>query len=695
MQKAIVLGITMLIMASSPPIHAESAQSWPHTIPCRIKDSANHDLFVMTLGDVHPSLADGVFDPVKDQVSLKDGTTIDHYYRDTLKIGNYAPLDKTHFPLPPSGWCTWCYYYGKINEDEVMRNAKWISDNLKEYGAQYVQIDFGWQGSSAKEGKCDWSNVDPVNFSSGMPALAHGIKSLGLKPGIWIVPHGQTNPAFVKNNPNVFLLKSDGTSSFEEWIITFLVDPTTAESEVYLTDLFREMCDWGYDYFKIDGLQICFKQYRDQKEFMRNPDDDSVKLYRKTLNTIRSAIGPDRYLLGGCGFLPDGIGLLNGSRNSGDVRLGWDGGFMMALRAAQRDYYLHNIVWYNDPDEIILRSPLTYSQAQAWATLQGLSGLSLMAADRLDDLSEPRVELMRRIYPAVNVRPLDLFQVDQNKRIWDLKVNHLDRHYDVVGLFNYDKEKRETMYIRWADLGLAADQPIHVFDFWNQEYLGVWESGMLVDVNPTSCRVLAISPDSGEIQLISTNRHITQGWVDLNEAKYDASTNTYAGESKVIKDDPYELRFVFPKGENYIIQSALVKKGRRKLPVTIANHQGWATIKVVSDRSDEIQWNVKFVKSVFFPVSAHVPVKLSVQKSGPNSVDLTWNESYTINSGYRVYLNGKMLGYTPKAMFPLSGLDPDLEYTAEVESTWEDGSVSGGKASIEFFLNTIDEKTEM
>ncbi len=80
---------------------------------------------------------------------------------------------------------------------------------------------------------------------------------------------------------------------------------------------------------------------------------------------------------------------------------------------------------------MLLRQPLTIDQARVWATLQGLTGQALMASDRLMDLSDERVDIMRRVFPAVDIRPLDLFPAGRTKRIWDLKVNHLGRNYDV------------------------------------------------------------------------------------------------------------------------------------------------------------------------------------------------------------------------------------------------------------------------
>src|SRR6185503_16397104 len=356
------------------------AQTWPHPIPARIRDGANKDLMVMTLGDVSTSIADGIFDPAKDEIRLKDGTVVKNYFRDTLKIKYFQPIDKSRFPLPPSGWCSWYFFYQEINEDEIKLTARWISENLKDFGVNYVQIDDGWQGTGHGLGENrDWSTINK-RFPSGMDGLAAYITSLGLKPGIWLAPHGQSNEALVKNHSAVFLLKPDGTTAANTWEGTFLVDPSTPESQKYLKDLFAKLSSWGYEYFKIDGQPIVVREYRNKKSFMRKPADDTDELYRETLRSIRAGIGPNRYLLG-CWVVPrEGVGLMNGSRIGADVLPNWDG-FKFALRATMEYYFLHNIAWYTDPDVLVVRAPLPLEQARAWATLQGLTGQSLLTSD--------------------------------------------------------------------------------------------------------------------------------------------------------------------------------------------------------------------------------------------------------------------------------------------------------------------------
>jgi len=179
----------------------ENALPWPRAVPCRIQASKNPDLFLMALGDVATPVADGTFDPARDEVRLKNGTLKEHYFRDVLGLKYYRPLDKTRFPLPPSGWCTWYYYHSRVNAVEVKRNTEWLAANLKDYGAQYVQIDDGWQGAGGREGVRDWTHVNGERFPAGMGELADYIKSLGLTPGLWLAPHGQSNEKVVKDNP--------------------------------------------------------------------------------------------------------------------------------------------------------------------------------------------------------------------------------------------------------------------------------------------------------------------------------------------------------------------------------------------------------------------------------------------------------------------------------------------------------------
>jgi hypothetical protein len=554
-----------------------------------------------------------------------------------------------------------------------------------------VQIDDGWQGTGAKGSARNWETINTNRFPQGMAAVARHIKSLGLTPGLWIAPHGQNNDDVVKAHPGVFMLKPDGSTASDTWEGRFLVDPTNPDTHKYLKTVFRRMSDWGYDYFKIDGQPIVVDEYGTKQEFMKSPSGDAAKMYRDTVSTIRDAIGPERYLLGCWGIPLEGAGLMEGSRTGGDIVLGW-GGFQVALRPTLEYFYLHNIVWYADPDVVLVRSPLTLDQARVWATLQGLTGQALMSSDRLMDLGEERVELLRRIYPATDIRPLDLFPTSRYKRVWDLKVNHLDRQYDVVGVFNFGTEKADSVYLNWKELGLPEGRLVHVFDFWNQEYLGAWREGMAVPTAPTSCRVLTLLPATDAIQLISTSRHITQGPVELTRLSQSDAGKTFKGTSQLIKNDPYQLSFAFPRGTNFTITRAVARAGRTKLPVKISNHQGWAAVEISSPKTQAVDWEVQFGPGIIYDFPPSAPVNLFAQRVGLTGINLNWEEQYYLNSGYQVYLDGKLLGQTPEARFPIQGLDPRASHTAVVRAIWDNGHESPPSKELKFSLLALTPK---
>ena len=673
-----LITVAILLAFSAPLV----AQKLPAVVPARI-GSQNDDLFIMTLGDAETPLADARFDTENDRLTLSNGRVIENYYRDSLHIRFYSPIEKSVFPLPPSGWCSWYFYYQEISSDEILRNAEWISRNLMDFGARVVQIDDGWQGRGHGGGdNRDWTTIDE-RFPGGMKNLASQIRKLGLTPGLWLAPHGQSNRSVVKNNPGVFLLQHD-TSASKTWEGLYLVDPSTPSAHSYLQSLFTTLSKWGYDYFKIDGQPVVLDEYGKKHDLFAHPSANSDSLYRSTLMSIRSAIGGNRYLLGCWGIPLQGSGIMNGSRTGGDVVLGWSG-FREALSTTMKWYFLHNFVWYCDPDVMLLRSPLSLDQARAWATLFGMTGQALMASDRLPDLPDERVEILRSVFPAVDIRPLDLFPSHRDKHIWDLKVNHLHEPYDVVAAFNFDEDRVRSTFIGWKDLGLEEGALIHVFDFWNKEYLGAWEKGIALTIPPTSCRVLSLVPVRRSIQLVSTSRHITQGWVDVESASFDSVALIYRGTSRVVGKIPYELRFAFERGRNFRVSSAAAIGAQK----SFSNHQGWASVRFIPPKTGRIDWMVEFEPAPTYRFRPGRPEDLAVEPLGLDGVTVRWSDDYYLNCGYQVRLNGDLLGYTTTNSFPIRGISLDSSYNISVNSVWQDGTSGARSAEIRFTARDI------
>src|SRR4029079_7686843 len=213
--------------------------------------------------------------------------------------------------------------------------------------------------------------------------------------------------------------------------------------------------------------------------------------------------------------------------------------------------------------------------------------------------------------------------------------------------------------------------------------LGAFAKGISIDLGPTSTRVLSLVPATDQIQLISTSRHITQGWVDL--ISQSLSRNRYTGKSKLIRNDPYTLRFAFPRGKNFRIKSATA--GR--LPVRILNHQGWAELEITPAKTTEVNWEVNFEPAPAYHFPVREPQRLWAEHYGLDGANLRWAIPAQPTFAYQVSLNGTVLGYTTSQTFALRGLDPNTNYTAEVRSVWQDGTLSEKKAQLSFTLRKI------
>ena len=59
-------------------------------------------------------------------------------------------MDKNKFALtPPMGWNSYDYYDTSVNEEQVRANARYMADNLKKYGWEYIVVDIEWYAYDA------------------------------------------------------------------------------------------------------------------------------------------------------------------------------------------------------------------------------------------------------------------------------------------------------------------------------------------------------------------------------------------------------------------------------------------------------------------------------------------------------------------------------------------------------------------
>lgn len=251
----------------------------------------------------------------------------------------------------PIGWSSWYQYYLDYDYQKMVSDL----DKSKELdlGYEVFQIDDAWEVDIG-----DW--VPNEKFPS-LKEMADKIASYGYKPGIWLAPFSisETSSVF-KNHPDWLVKDEYGLPvvAYENWNKKiYALDTTHPEAIEWLRKLFITLKESGFDYFKIDFLFAGAIQGRRYAE-----NTSPVEAYRNGLKVIREAVG-DSFVLGcGAPLLPS-VGFVDGMRIGADTAPYWDPnapdiGYpnaYYALRNVITRAFMNNILWWNDPDCLMLR----------------------------------------------------------------------------------------------------------------------------------------------------------------------------------------------------------------------------------------------------------------------------------------------------------------------------------------------------
>ena len=629
---------------------------------CRVTVADNPDVVQLSIGRVASLRCNALFSPARDEAIRFEGPRIelawqgDHYRldaqgplavhvdRDYMKskrgLKHFRPLDKSVFSRAPAGWCSWYCFWQNVREGQVVENTDWLAANFKKFGCQYVQIDDGWQGTGLGYGENrDWYITEPHKFPHGMKWLADYIRRRGLTPGIWLIPFVTSDTRRFEAQPELFIRRADGSSVFEtanpqtgklviDWCGRYIVDHTGPAARKWFTDLFRMLClDWGYEYVKIDGQGApvgAAERYRDR---LADPRVSPVDAYRASLATMKEVMGPRRFLLN-CAGAFDSCGYCDGIRIGGDVGPNW-AGMQPAIQATMAHLFLNNICFWTDPDVVCVKPSLTLDQARLWTTLVGITGQLLMASDDMPKLSEERLELLRRIFPVADIRPMDLYPLGGKPRIFDLRVTLPEAgDYDVVALFNWDGLQNASIRVEPRELGWPQGKYVY-YDVWGKKLLGAGDDGLTLALAPTSCQLVAVRRLADHPQLVGTSRHITQGADDLLAVGWDANAAAWSGRSRLVAGDPYELRFTLPPGWTCVDPAAKVEGSL-------------AVLRLQNVASQTVSWRLGFRQAACTPDRPRI-VDAKLTATGPTAT-ISWAGQGAL--AYRVYRNGELVGQT-------------------------------------------------
>ncbi len=602
-----------------------------------------------------------------------------------------------HLRPLPTGYCTWYSspHGGASDEIRVVEFAEAAAEKLAPFGFDFVQIDDKWQLGERRNGpaKVFTTHHPDGPYPHGMKKPADEIRHLGLTPGIWFMPFaGDRQDPFFQPHLDWFVHRTDGTPYWARWGGTSL-DMTNPEARAYVEDVVRRIAhDWGYGYFKLDGLwtgsatkllYVNNGYIEDDigEAVFHNPNKTNVEAYRDGLKLLRRAAGPDVFILG-CNVsqnmrtLGGSFGLLDAMRIGPDNGTGFEALCRGPWHGTNR-YFLHGRVWHNDPDPIYVRPSVPLEHARLICSWVTLSGQLNAFSEWLPGLPDDRLDLLRRTMPnhGLKPRPVDLFE-NELARLWLLTDTRHHVRRDVIGVFNWKERETQTIDYSLERIGLPEAERFVGYDYWADRFVPPFGDALRCTLPAGSCRVLAVRPEADHPQLLSTSRHITQGIVDVEEETWDAPERTLRGQSRVVGADPYELRIVVPTGEaSYLADRCQVSAEDRAAGVRIASRQVGPCIRVRidSETSRTVAWSVIF-RDGTVTIATPAAVEDLEAETSYTDIGLRWQPGEA--TAYRVARSDGRTIETSEPMFRDTDFEHGAHYTYEVRAVGWDGRLS-------------------
>lgn len=553
------------------------------------------------------------------------------YFPDArLGLENFADaVAKSHkIKLRPKTgvYCSWYAEgpeHGRAGSPKSTKElAKFIHDKkLNDFGLTVIQLDDGWQDGPNIQGPAtEFDRVSPtLHYKNGIAPVAADVTAENLTLGLWWLPFGRNHmqPEY-QDKQDWFFKWPDGKPLRQKSFGGTCLDSTHPEVRQHLESISKAIRSWGVKYYKMDGLSVGagvdhvyindgYKIDRfGESQLPYDRTKTHIEALRMGMETIRKGAGEDVFFSGCCvsqnmRMYAGTIGLVDSMRVGPDFNHDGEGIRSGPLRGSWV-YFLNGKVWWNDPDPTKVRTSnadsvgdqaikggVTLEQARLTTSWVSLANQFFLISDWIPYLPEERIDILKKTMASHQgtTRPVDYF--DHNlPNTWLVTDTATGTRRDVLGLFNFYGEPLDIAH-SLEKIGFDPAKTYHAYDFWADRPMPDVRGSYKDSIPANSCRVVALRAVEGHPLVISTSRHVTQGMIDVTEEKW--ADNTLSGKSKVLANEPYELRICVDKG--WSLKEVDVQGVKLKPEVT--ETEGLLRVRFTAEENTTVSWKISFI----------------------------------------------------------------------------------------------------
>lgn len=411
----------------------------------------------------------------------------------------------------PMGWWSWTAYYAAINEGETLVNALWQSQNLKQLGYKFFQIDDGYEYARG-----EFTSPNATQFPDGMRFVTHRITADGLTLGIWTAPFEVSARAWVYEHHQDWLVHNAkgepipiGAVWNQKTDVLYALDPTNPGAQDYLRQTYRTLVrEWGVRFIKLDFMDTTAIE-----GYFYRPHTTALEAQRIGLHIIRDTVGPDVILDKDGSPMLNPVGLVDTGRISVDTGHNFQRTKNAAPGIAAR-FYMHRNFFVSDPDAFnvtdtyVMREPqppVSLSAAQASIALSAVSGGMFEIGDDMPLLGSEKDRLgLVENEDLINIakigraaRPIDLMTYSPDDEQPSIFLLREDQRQAILTVFNWTKAPRSHAF-KVSDFSFPAGHSFKFADVLTPR-AAVGTSGGVIEINnqaPESVKMIKIIDES-------------------------------------------------------------------------------------------------------------------------------------------------------------------------------------------------------
>jgi len=300
----------------------------------------------------------------------------------------------------------------------------------------------------------------------------------------------------------------------------------------------------------------------------------------------------------------------------------------------------NGIVWRNDPDhcDILPRKAgqgagnitqtkevkAISNESVIRPALASIAGAALMLSDKPEVYEDDNILVgLRRSSPVLFSVPGQLYDFDAKKTDWlknhqrteitsgadpsPIDANQFGtvcpywlnefntgiENWNVLHILNWsekDKTGTVTPAIAFKDLGLDSSKEYLVYEFWSDKFLGVLKNQIQPEgLAPYGLQSFAIREKINRPQLVSTNRHLSQGAAEIEMMVWES--NSIRGRSRMIVNDKYVMSFYVPDGYKF---KAVLVDGKS---AGVEQNGNLLKVNYTASQTASLSWEISFEKS--------------------------------------------------------------------------------------------------